>query len=82
MSEACECNSFSSGDLRSILFRAACPVHIKTVFEPIETHSVKTGRKRCGDCKLWMTRECPKEKNVNGRNYGPSVNDIVCELFR
>jgi hypothetical protein len=37
---------------------------------------------RCGNCDHWMkSRVCPKEKNVNGRNKGPSMNEFACELF-
>lgn len=37
---------------------------------------------RCGDCNKWMkSRECPREKNVNGRNRGPSCNDFKCSQF-
>jgi len=37
----------------------------------------------CGGCNSWMTRECPREKNINGRNYGPSCESLVsgCQLF-
>ena len=24
---------------------------------------------------------CPKEKNINGRNKGPSMNEYGCDLF-
>jgi len=34
---------------------------------------------RCGDCYWWMkSRDCPRERNVNGRNRGPSMNDWPC----
>lgn len=39
---------------------------------------------RCGDCDKWMkSRECPRERNVNGWNHGPSCNDYVfsCRSF-
>lgn len=37
----------------------------------------------CGGCDNWMTRQCPRERNVNGRNYGPSCESLVngCHLF-
>lgn len=38
-------------------------------------------RPKCGNCRFWMTRKCPKEKNVNGRNRGPSMNGLSCRLF-
>lgn len=37
--------------------------------------------KRCGNCEKWMNRNCPKERNVNGYNRGPSCDDYGCELF-
>jgi hypothetical protein len=37
---------------------------------------------RCGDCDKWMkSRLCPKEKNVNGRNHGPSCDTPKCGQF-
>lgn len=36
----------------------------------------------CGDCSHWMkSSQCPKERNVNGRNRGPSCEDRICEKF-
>ena len=35
----------------------------------------------CGDCSYWMTSSCPLEKNVNGYNRGPSMNDPICDIF-
>jgi hypothetical protein len=38
--------------------------------------------KRCGNCDKWMCSNlCPREKNVNGRNHGPSMNTLGCDLF-
>lgn len=37
---------------------------------------------RCGDCNKWMkSSQCPREKNVNGRNRGPSCDDYKCGQF-
>lgn len=36
---------------------------------------------RCGSCRMWMTRQCPKERNVSGRNHGPSMNAPKCPRF-
>lgn len=37
----------------------------------------------CGDCDKWMkSSECPAEKNVNGRNHGPSCNAPKCSQFK
>ena len=38
----------------------------------------------CGDCDNWMkSRLCPRERNINGRNHGPSMNELVsgCKSF-
>ena len=38
--------------------------------------------KRCGNCDMWMcSNSCPKEKNINGRNKGPSMNEYGCDKF-
>jgi hypothetical protein len=39
---------------------------------------------KCGTCFWWMKSSfCPREKNVNGRNKGPSRGDLVmgCPQF-
>lgn len=39
--------------------------------------------KRCGNCYFWMkSKDCPKERNVNGWNKGPSCNGVACEKFQ
>jgi hypothetical protein len=37
----------------------------------------------CGGCNSWMTRACPRERNVNGMNHGPSCESLVgsCPIF-
>lgn len=36
----------------------------------------------CGDCHFWMkSRECPKERNVNGYSRGPSNGSPKCGQF-
>ena len=36
----------------------------------------------CGDCDLWMKSSmCPRERNVNGWNRGPSMSDPICHQF-
>lgn len=38
---------------------------------------------RCGDCHKWMkSRECPRERNVNGMSRGPSGGDMPCDKFQ
>lgn len=33
----------------------------------------------CGDCYWWMkSRDCPREKNVNGQTRGPSSGGFPC----
>lgn len=41
----------------------------------------REARPVCGNCDYWMTRQCPREKNVNGRNRGPSMNGIACSKY-
>jgi len=37
---------------------------------------------RCGLCYFWMmSRECPREKNINGYSQGPSCDGFPCEKF-
>ena len=79
MSE-CNCASFQPGDLRAILYAAACPVHFVQIFGKPEAE--KPRPKACGDCYFWMKSSlCPQERNVNGRNKGPSMNGSICEKF-
>jgi hypothetical protein len=36
----------------------------------------------CGGCFNWMkSGSCPREKNVNGLNRGPSCSGTPCEKF-
>ncbi len=38
---------------------------------------------RCGSCKDWMkSKICPRERNVNGWNKGPHMNDTPCDQFQ
>ena len=81
MSDSCNCGSFNAGDLRSLLFAAACPVHARQVFGEPEPE-IKIRSRRCGDCYFWMKSSlCPRETNVNGWNRGPSMDDWPCEKF-
>lgn len=38
--------------------------------------------KKCGNCRHWMTRQCPRETNVNGRKHGPSSGGSPCTSFQ
>lgn len=43
----------------------------------------QAARERCGSCLFWMkSRECPREKNVNGMSRGPSCDASVCSKFQ
>lgn len=42
---------------------------------------VRELRGQCGSCQSWMTRVCPKERNINGYNRGPSMNAPKCGKF-
>lgn len=35
----------------------------------------------CGGCELWMTRKCPRERNINGHNHGPSMYGSPCSQY-
>lgn len=38
--------------------------------------------KRCGNCDMWMcSNSCPREKRINGRPKGPSMNEYACDKF-
>lgn len=35
--------------------------------------------RECGDCALWMTRRCPREKlQPIGHSRGPTCGDVPC----
>lgn len=42
-------------------------------------HSIQT--RVCGECTMWMTRNCPKEKNIAGMRVGPSMNSPICTSY-
>lgn len=79
---ACTCGSWQPGDLRALLFTAACEVHADK-FWPKPFYAEKPKPKRCGDCFFWMKSSlCPEERNVNGWNKGPSMSGIPCAKFQ
>jgi hypothetical protein len=43
----------------------------------------KIALRECGDCALWMTKACPRERhdNAKGHSVGPSMKEIPCVLF-
>jgi len=56
--------------------------HVHRVAERRETWANLQACKRCGACAHWMkSRDCPREKNVNGQTRGPSSRDIPCGKF-
>jgi len=43
---------------------------------------IRTIGSECGDCDKWMkSGQCPRERNVNGRNVGPSCSRPICSQF-
>lgn len=45
-------------------------------------HDITEIGRGCGHCDKWMkSRVCPRERNVNGRNHGPSMKDPVCSQY-
>jgi len=56
-------------------------VHRQDEIRRLSADIIRIGR-RCGDCRKWMkSRECPRERNVNGRNQGPSGEAPTCNQF-
>lgn len=46
--------------------------------------NLRNQKGKCGTCFWWMKSDyCPREKNVNGRNKGPSCEALVmnCPQF-
>jgi hypothetical protein len=42
----------------------------------------RNARPSCGNCRHWMkSRECPRERNVNGYSRGPSSGEPPCGKF-
>ena len=38
--------------------------------------------RECGDCALWMTPRCPREKpQPIGRSRGPSCGEVPCSIW-
>lgn len=45
-------------------------------------HAKRRMMPRCGNCDNWMkSSKCPQEKNVKGRNQGPSCEGIACKSY-
>ena len=66
-------------DIWDRMAAATVEIHRRGRMRELERKIAKTA---CGDCRLWMhSRECPREKNVNGYTRGPSMNADICELF-
>lgn len=41
-----------------------------------------SSRSSCGSCHFWMkSRECPRERNVDGFSRGPSCEAPICGTF-
>lgn len=54
--------------------------------EAITKAAASAIRKNCGDCRLWMTRACPREHLVThgyraGFSDGPSAGCWACDKF-
>lgn len=44
--------------------------------------ALQTDQRVCGHCDKWMKSSlCPFEKNINGRNRGPSMGSMACSEF-
>lgn len=51
--------------------------------DEIRTLSRQVARHECGDCSLWMTRSCPRERhdNKSGMGRGPSMSGSPCSAY-
>ena len=40
-------------------------------------------RRACGDCRMWMSRNCPREirDGLSGRSKGPSADAFPCGRY-
>lgn len=64
------------------LIAATAKIGVIAVLGDMVREMNATDRKRCGNCYYWMmSRECPRERNVNGRNVGPSSGELACQKF-
>jgi hypothetical protein len=65
------------------IFDAANRVSRLMNIAEMKREAAATDKSECGNCVHWMkSRICPRERNVNGRNRGPSMVDPACELFK
>lgn len=56
--------------------------HLKIKIKELE-NKINSLNTACGHCDKWMkSQECPKERNVNGRQKGPSIGDPRCDEFK
>ena len=47
-----------------------------------ELRNEVAARNRCGECQMWMTRSCPRERStMTGYSAGPNCNGVVCGQF-
>jgi hypothetical protein len=55
-------------------------VHLR---DQIATLSRQVAKRECGDCGLWMTKGCPRERSggLSGYSKGPSCADIPCASY-
>ena len=43
---------------------------------------IDNARQECGNCDKWMkSRQCPRERNVSGRQRGPSMSAPTCNQY-
>lgn len=65
----------------SIINQAQIACEVQRLIERIKKLERWINR-RCGNCNYWMCRgACPKEKRINGRPKGPSMNEYGCNKF-
>lgn len=57
-------------------------VHKQDKIARLEADIRDLSARRCGSCRDWMkSRQCPREKNVDGVSKGPSMSAPACQQF-
>jgi hypothetical protein len=51
--------------------------------DQMATLSRQIAKRACGDCGLWMTKQCPRERSggLSGYSKGPSCDGLPCASY-
>jgi hypothetical protein len=75
----------SMGDIRVFFDKLVDAAGVVAKIEGLRSRArdrAEAGKKCCGNCHNWMkSRECPRERNVNGYTRGPSMNGSPCKEY-